>query len=123
MIIHPVELAYKSLTSIVSPYMPEPEEVQGTCSCCQRPAEAFGYQGYRFKNCYQQSVMHCLQCQTFFVSVPDMLGIENPARPTVSQKFGMWPSVGALINVDDLSSVLFAPPGVVKKLPAIFLTK
>lgn len=58
---HPVELVYKLLTSIVVPYMPEPEDMQGTCSCCQRPAEAFDYLGYRFKNCYQQSVKAILK--------------------------------------------------------------
>lgn len=58
---HPVELVYELLTSIVVPYMPEPEDVQGTCSCCQRPAEAFDYLGYRFKNCYQQSVKAILK--------------------------------------------------------------
>lgn len=58
---HPVELVYELLTSIVVPYMPEPENVQGTCSCCQRAAEAFGYLGYRFKNCYQQPVKAILK--------------------------------------------------------------
>ncbi|HDZ8013018.1 TPA: hypothetical protein RUS85_003650 [Citrobacter amalonaticus] len=64
--------------------------------------------------------MHCPQCQSYFVSAPEVLGIENPKRITTSQKFGMWPGVGALINVNDLSAILFAPPGVVKKLPVTF---
>lgn len=119
----PVELVYKSLTSIVTTYMPAPENVQEKCSCCERPAKEFGYQGYRLKNCYQQPVTHCPQCQSFFVSAPEILGIENPARPTTSQKFGMWVGVGALINVHELSAILLAPPGVVNKLPAAFLDK
>ncbi|EDX3117326.1 hypothetical protein AB1D72_003873 [Salmonella enterica subsp. enterica serovar Carswell] len=99
--------------------MPFPEKIQGECSCCERPAKAFGYMGYRFINSYKQPVMHCPQCQTFFVSVPDILGLESPQKIS-SQKFGLWPGVGALINVQEHSSVLFAPPGVIKKLPPLF---
>ncbi|EBS7636903.1 hypothetical protein CDR68_24975, partial [Salmonella enterica] len=106
---HPVELLYKSLTSIVMPYMAEPENVQEKCSCCERPAEAFGYSGCRLLNSYKQPVTHCPQCQSFFVSAPDILGIENPKKPATSQKFGMWSGVGAVINVNDLSVVLLAP--------------
>ncbi|EDT2962812.1 hypothetical protein EL09_15190 [Salmonella enterica subsp. enterica] len=97
------------------------ESVQGKCSCCERPAAEFGFQGYKFRNSYRQPVVHCPQCQSFFVSAPGILGIENPKKPTTSQKFGMWSGVGALINVNNLSAVLFAPPGVVNKLPASFL--
>lgn len=61
MLSHPVELVYKSLTSIVAPCMPEPENVQEVCSCCQRPADTFGHLGYRFKNCYNQPVS-CASC-------------------------------------------------------------
>lgn len=120
---HPVELIYKSLTRIITPYMVEPENIQEKCSCCERPAEAFGYSGYRLLNSYKQPVTHCPQCQSFFVSAPDILGIENSRKPTTSQKFGMWSGVGAVINVNDLSVVLLAPPGVVKKLPAAFFDK
>ncbi|EOF6573149.1 hypothetical protein ACK1H1_003870 [Salmonella enterica] len=35
----------------------------------------------------------------------------------------MWPGVGALINVQECSSVLFAPPGIIKKLPPLFTEK
>lgn len=59
----------------------------------------------------------------FFVSAPDVLGIENPKKSTTSQKFGMWSGVGALITVNDPSVVLLAPPGGVKKLPAALLEK
>jgi len=119
---HPVELVYKSLTSVTIPYMPEPENVQGKCSCCERPAEAFGSLGYRYMNSYKQPVMHCPQCQTFFVSAPDILGLETPKKIS-SQRFGMWPGVGALINIQECSSVLLAPPGVVNKLPPLFFDK
>ncbi|WP_249357591.1 hypothetical protein [Citrobacter sp. wls619] len=122
MTIHSVELVYKSLTSVAIPYMPEPETVQGKCSCCERPAEAFGSLGYRFMNSYKQPVMHCPQCQTFFVSAPDILGLETPKKIS-SQRFGMWPGVGALINIQECSSVLLAPPGVVNKLPPLFFEK
>ncbi|EBQ2140033.1 hypothetical protein A7K77_22185, partial [Salmonella enterica] len=117
---HPVDLVYKSLTHVVVPYMTEPEIVQEKCSCCERPASEFGYQGYRFKNRYNQHVIHCIPCHSFFISAPDIMGIEAPSKPKTSQKFGMWPGVGALINASTLNAVLFAPPGVVKKLPVAF---
>ncbi|EDV9705270.1 hypothetical protein KX61_001007 [Salmonella enterica subsp. enterica] len=100
--------------------MAAPENVQEKCSCCERPAEEFNYLGYRLLNSYKQSVIHCPSCQSFFVSAPDIMGIENPRKPTTGQKFGMWSGVGALISVSNLSSVLFAPPDVVNKLPATF---
>ncbi|EAS1759775.1 hypothetical protein OY11_18110 [Salmonella enterica] len=68
-------------------------------------------------------VMHCPQCQSFFVSAPDILGIENLKKPKASQKFGMWSGVGALIAVHNLSATLLAPPGVISKLPAAFPEK
>jgi len=71
--------------------MPEPEKVQGKCSCCERSAEAFDYYGYRLLNSYKQPVMHCPQCQTFFVSAPDILGLE-PSKKISSQRFGPEPS-------------------------------
>lgn len=46
---HPVEMVYKSLTSILSPYMNAQDCVQGICSCCKRPAVDFGNQGYHIK--------------------------------------------------------------------------
>ncbi|EAO2687450.1 hypothetical protein E2X65_20360 [Salmonella enterica] len=119
---HIIDLVYICLTNIVEPYMPELENVQGKCSCCERPAEAFGSRGYRFMNSYKQPVMHCPQCQTFFVSAPDILGLESPKKIS-SQRFGMWPGVGALINIQECSSVLLAPPGVVNKLPPLFFEK
>ncbi|EOF5101250.1 hypothetical protein ACK1QP_004636 [Salmonella enterica] len=109
----PVALVYKSLTHIITPGMAKPENVQEKCSCCERPAEEFNYLGYRLFNSYKQPVIHCPPCQSFFVSAPDIMGIENPRKPTTGQKFGMWSGVGALISVSNLSSVLFAPPGVV----------
>lgn len=120
---HPVELVYQSLTHIVTPYMSAPESVQGECSCCKRPVEEFGALGYTLKNSYNQSVMHCLACQSFYVSAPAILGVESPKNPAKSQKFGMWPGVGALINIQDLSAVLLAPPGVVNKFPPAFFDK
>ncbi|EAB2656268.1 hypothetical protein EIU44_21830 [Salmonella enterica] len=117
---HPVVLVYKLLTYIITPNMAKPENVQGKCSCCERPAEEFNYLGYRLFNSYKQPVIHCPPCQSFFVSAPDIMGIENPRKPTTGQKFGMWSGVGALVSVSNRCSVLFAPPGVVSKLPATF---
>ena len=102
--------------------MAKPEHVQGICSCCQRPAEEFGFQGYKLLNSYRQPVTHCPQCQTFFASVPEIMGLENPRR-TSAQKFGMWPGVGAIIDIQACSAVLLAPPGVVNKLPPAFFDK
>lgn len=120
--IHPIELVYKSLTSIIATGMKQPENVQENCSCCQRPAEAFDFLGYKLLNSYKQPVMHCPQCQTFFASAPEIMGLENPGR-TSAQKFGMWPGVGAVIDVQACSAVLLAPPGVVNKLPPVFFDK
>lgn len=119
---HPIELVYKSLTSIIATNMKPPEHVQENCSCCQRPAEAFDFLGYKLLNSYKQPVMHCPQCQTFFASAPEIMGLENPGR-TSAQKFGMWPGVGAVIDVQACSAVLLAPPGVVNKLPPPFFDK
>ncbi|UYW73763.1 hypothetical protein OFY05_21165 [Pseudocitrobacter faecalis] len=119
---YPIEIVYQSLTSLVSPWMAKPEHVQGICSCCQRPAEEFGFQGYKLLNSYRQPVTHCPQCQTFFASVPEIMGLENPRR-TSAQKFGMWPGVGAIIDIQACSAVLLAPPGVVNKLPPAFFDK
>lgn len=94
---HPIEVVYKSLTSIVKPYISEPEYVQEKCSCCESFAREFNYLVYRLLNNYKQPVMHCPQCQTFFISAPDILGLETPKKIS-SQRFGMWPGVGTLIT-------------------------
>lgn len=72
---HPVKLIYKSLSNIVDPYMGTSESVREKCSCCERPAAEFDFQGYKFRNSYRQPVVHSPQCQSFFVSVP-----ENPKK-------------------------------------------
>ncbi len=117
---HPVQIVYESLTHILSPYMDETKPVTGKCSCCHRPAEQFGSQGYVFKNSYNMMVTHCTPCQTYFTSAPELMGVENPKRPDTGQKFGMWSGVGAIIDVAKRKAILFAPPGVVVKLPPAF---
>ncbi|WP_042857922.1 hypothetical protein [Dickeya sp. NCPPB 3274] len=117
---HPVDIVYKSLTKILSPYMTPAKTVKGKCSSCGRPARDFSFLGYESKNSYRQDVMHCTACESFFVSAPEIMGVENPKKPNTGQKFGMWSGVGALINVNECSSVLLAPPGVVEKLPSEF---
>lgn len=102
---HPIALVYKSLSSIVAPYITEPEIVKGKCSCSERPASVFGYQGYRFEKSNSQHVVHCVQYHSFFVSVPDIMDIEALSKP----KFGPWSGVGTLINVATLNAILFAP--------------
>ena len=117
---HPVESVYSALTSILLPYMGEPVPVQRNCSCCGRAPSEFDGVGFELVNAYRERVVHCRPCQTFFVSAPELMGVENPKKPTTGQKFGMWSGVGAVINVEDNSSVLLAPQGVVNKLPEHF---
>jgi hypothetical protein len=117
---HPVESVYSALTSILLPYMSEPVPVQRNCSCCGRAPSEFDGVGFELVNAYRERVVHCRPCQTFFVSAPELMGVENPKKPTTGQKFGMWSGVGAVINVEDNSSVLLAPQGVVNKLPEHF---
>ncbi|WP_201281976.1 hypothetical protein [Klebsiella pneumoniae] len=112
---HPVESVYSALTSILLPYMSEPVPVQRNCSCCGRAPSEFDGVGFELVNAYRERVVHCRPCQTFFVSAPELMGVENPKKPTTGQKFGMWSGVGAVINVEDNSSVLLAPQGVVNK--------
>ncbi|WP_081331531.1 hypothetical protein [Raoultella ornithinolytica] len=90
------------------------------CSCCQRDPDEFGHAGFLMVNGYGENVAHCRSCQTFFVSAPALMGVENPRKPTTGQKFGMWSGVGAVINLEDNSAVLLAPQGVVNKLPTHF---
>lgn len=120
---HPVELVYQALTSVVSPWLTDSQPVTENCSCCGRPASDFGYEGFRQKNSYRQKVTHCIPCQSFFVSAPDIMGVENPKKPNTGQKFGMWPGVGAVIEINTLRAVLLAPPGIVAKLPPAFFNK
>lgn len=117
---HPVELVYKALTSILASYLTDAQSVTENCSCCGRPASDFGFEGFEQKNSYGQMVMHCIPCQSFFASAPDIMGVENPKKPTTGQKFGMWSGVGAIVEINTLRAVLFAPPGVVAKLPPAF---
>ncbi|WP_421356116.1 hypothetical protein [Pseudocitrobacter faecalis] len=91
----PVDLIYKSLTPSVAPYMIEPEIVEKKCSFCERPVSEFGRQGYTFKNSYSQHVVHFVQCYSFCVSAPDIMGIDAPSKLKSSQKFDLWRGVGA----------------------------
>lgn len=120
---HPVELVYQALTCILAPYLTDTQPVTGNCSCCGRPATDFDSEGFEQKNSYGQMVMHCIPCQSFFASAPDIMGVENPKKPNTGQKFGMWSGVGAIIEINTLRAVLFAPPGVVAKLPPAFFEK
>ena len=87
---HPVESVYSALTSILLPYMSEPVPVQRNCSCCGRAPSEFDGVGFELVNAYRERVVHCRPCQTFFVSAPELMGVENPKKPTTGQKFGMW---------------------------------
>lgn len=58
----------------------------------------------------------------FFVSAPDISGFESPKR-ILSQKLGIGPGVGAIVNIQECSSVSLALLGVVNKLPSLFIEK
>ncbi|WP_406947042.1 hypothetical protein [Klebsiella variicola] len=100
--------------------MGESVSIPQKCSCCQRDPDEFGHAGFLMVNGYGENVAHCRSCQTFFVSAPELMGVENPKKPTTGQKFGMWSGVGAVINLENNSAVLLAPQGVVNKLPTHF---
>lgn len=121
MTIHPIETVYQSLTRILESHLTGAIPVDGNCSCCGRPATSFGSKGFRYKNSYGDMVTHCTPCESFFVSAPEVMGVENPKKPNTGQKFGMWSGVGAII--EPTRTVLLAPPGVTAKLPPVFFQK
>ena len=117
---HPIEIVYQALTHIMAPAMGPPTETDSPCSCCGRPAEAFEHLGFVGVDSYKTPVNHCSACQSFFTSDVELMGVENPKKPTTSQKFGMWKGVGAIIEIDKMQATLLAPPGVTKKIPEAF---
>lgn len=106
---HPVESVYSALTSILLRYMGEPVPVQRNCSCCGRAPSEFDGVGFELVNAYRERVVHCRPCQTFFVSAPELMGVENPKKPTTVQKFSMWSGVGAVIDDMHRHRCLFPP--------------
>lgn len=119
---HPVEIVFQRMTSIVSPAMPEPVEIDADCDYCERSPDEFGYRGYHFES-YGKTSPCCHACYSFLIGDIDITGVEYTRKrgAKTPQKFGMWPGVSAAIEVSGNRSVLLAPKGVYDKLPQTFL--
>jgi hypothetical protein len=117
---HPIDLLFSSLTSIAQRgdegYAPSEHD----CSLCKRSASEYGNQSIELQNSYKENQNLCPACHSFFISNPDILGVEKASAPTTSQKFGMWGGVGCLVEQKTGRAILFAPPGVIAKLPDVF---
>lgn len=118
----PVQILFDNLTSMLRHAVGEMTETDQPCTCCRRPAAQFGYRAVEGQNCYKQPTRLCEACAVMFVTDPDLMGVERLAGGTtpIGQKFGMWSGVGWVHEVNTGRSVLMAPPGVTKKLPATF---
>ncbi len=121
---HPVEILYQHLTSILAHALGEAEHTDTACSCCLRPASAFGNIGFSGVDSYKTPIFHCPACRTMTVTDVEIMGIERSAgKNFVGQKFGMWSGVGWVHEIETGRSTLLAPPGVTAKLPPLFLEK
>jgi hypothetical protein len=120
---HPVQLVYDRLTSVVASAMPDPAETDSPCSYCNRPSSEFGGKGYVGKDGYKQAFICCPACHSFSIGDIAIMGIESirGKGSPVSQKFGMWPGVSAAIELDSGRAVLLPPKGVYDKFPERFL--
>lgn len=128
-LLHPVAVVFRHLTSIVSHMLPDPVETSSNCDCCGRPAADFEFKGYQGKNGYGVSYLHCNACESFNVGDVDVLGIDknlkilpDGTKTGVSHKFGMFAGSGCIVDSAG-KVVFFAPPGSYKKLPESFLEK
>ena len=112
-----IDFLHKKLTSIVEDGLDLSwDEVEDECcTLCGREPR---FQGIRTINSYKVSEVRCRACQSFFISNPTVLGIENPKKPDTGQKFGMLSGNGCYIAKD--RQILFMPPGSYKKLPKRF---
>lgn len=121
---HPVEILYQHLTSILADALGESEHTDTACSCCLRPASAFGNIGFSGVDSYKTPIFHCPACRAMTVTDVEIMGIERSAgKNFVGQKFGMWSGVGWVHEIETGRSTLLAPPGVTAKLPPLFLEK
>ncbi len=96
---HPVESVYSALTSILLPYMGEPVPVQRNCSCCGRAPSEFDGVGFELVNAYRERVVHCRPCQTFFVSAPELMGVENPKNQQPARNLACGLVLGLLLTL------------------------
>ena len=96
-----------------------------TCSYCDRKiAEqpiAFGKLGFSGVDAYGAQLTLCGCCRTYNINNPSVMGIENPKRPNVGQKWGMLAGSGAFISIDTEETVLFMPKKSSTKFPEAVL--
>jgi hypothetical protein len=111
-----IQLLHSRLTHIAQTDQHEYTKINVNCSLCSRTPEAYGT-AVETNNSYNERLTLCCACHSFFCSNVKTLGIEKPKAPETSQKFGMWSGVGALIELNTHRTILFAPDGVIKKLP------
>jgi hypothetical protein len=114
-----IDLLHRRLTHIAQDGTGDYIKIDSNCSLCSRTPKEYGL-AIGVTNAYKQDLVLCTACHSFFCSNVEMLGVEKPKAPDTSQKFGMWSGVGALIEVNTKRTILFAPEGVIKKLPASF---
>ncbi len=116
---HPVALLFERLTHIAATGDEDYQPSNRPCSLCFRTPDEYGSRSIEIINAYKEAQNLCPCCHSFFISNIDALGVENVKRPNTSQKFGMWSGVGCLIQAN-APAVLFAPKGVIDKLPLSF---
>lgn len=118
----PIELLYNNLTRILESALGKSEHTDAACTCCQRPAKAFGHVGYTGIDSYKLPYIHCTACRAMSVTDIEIMGIERSAGSKfLGNKFGMFSGVGWVHEIESGRSTLLAPPGVYVKLPASFL--
>ncbi|MFV7772420.1 hypothetical protein [Shewanella marisflavi] len=116
---HPVAMLFEHLTHIAATGEEEYQHSNRPCSLCFRTPDEYGSRSIEITNAYNEAQNLCPCCHSFFISNIDALGIESEKRPNTSQKFGMWSGVGCLIQAN-APAILFAPKGVIDKLPHPF---
>lgn len=122
---HPVQLVFERMTKIVGPAMPEPSHVDKPCSYCGRAPSEFDHKGYSGKDSYKQPISCCPACESFSIGDINIMGVESirGRGNKVANKFGMWPGVSAVFEVNSNRAVLLPPQGVYDKLPEYFIDR
>ena len=123
-ITHPVQLLYESMTSYLTELLPEPaSKSSAPCSYCKQPASEFKNH-FEFRDGYKRDHLLCEACMSLTPGSIELMGVESyrgKRKVPVPQKFGMWPGVSAVIEVESGKATLLPPQGVYDKLPQKFL--
>jgi len=120
--ISPAHFMFENMTSWLVPHITECSVTNisdSVCGCCGQsstnwPNANKGVKGH--KDSYGTVYDLCTMCMTLFYSNADLMGVER--APRVPNKFGMWASVGALIEKG--KTTLFMPQKIKDKLPDNF---